>query len=117
MTGLRVKWAQVPEGFSPPKLPCFLPALAQTEREQTSPKAEKPHELSPPIRRRGRSWVPCTAGQPAPHPAQLPGTADRHTQGSLGVAADGGHTELLCVSCSGSLEHRNTFVFITVIIR
>lgn len=34
VTGLRVKWAQVPEGFSPPKLPCFLPALAPTEREQ-----------------------------------------------------------------------------------
>jgi len=61
--------------------------------------------------------VPCTAGQPAPRPAPLPGTADRHTQGSLGMAADGGQTELLCMSCSGSLEHRNTFVFIPVIIR
>lgn len=61
--------------------------------------------------------MPCTASQPAPHPAQLPGMAGEHTEGSLGMAVGGGQTELLCVSCSGSLEHRNTFIFITVIIR
>lgn len=68
MTGLGVKWAQVPEGSSPPKLPCFLPPLAQAEREQTFPKAKKSHVLPPPCPKEGEG-----PGRPA-QPASLPPT-------------------------------------------
>lgn len=46
MTRLKVKWAQVLEDSSPPKLPCFLPALAQMVQGQTSSRAKKNHLLS-----------------------------------------------------------------------
>lgn len=123
MTRLGVKWAQVPEGSSPPKLPCFLPTLAQAEQEQTSPKAKKKnqpqtHELLPrPVPRRGRTWAPCTAGQPAPHPHSCPARQTDTHRAPGGWQLMAGKRSCFACHAVGSLEHRNTFVFIPVIIR
>lgn len=83
MTGLGVKWAQVPEGSSAPKLPCFLPALARVERgsQQTSPAAQ-PHKL-PQEERMGLS--PAQPAPLPPAPRSCPAPRQTHT----GLPGDG----------------------------